>query len=116
LGVAGVAAHGQVDGMNVSLLQFEKGQSNKGTLSEASRRQQEHLLAICQVSNQLCEFVGAVDKVGVVDDFAKNEGIFQKSHITLVSVTLNGVISKSQKTEAFISFVVQKSSIRCFDL
>src|SRR5580704_14868930 len=28
LGVAGVAAYGQVDGMNVSLFQFEEGQSN----------------------------------------------------------------------------------------
>src|ERR1700727_1175213 len=47
LGVAGVAAHRQVDGMNMSLLQLEQGQSNERTLSEASRRQQEHLLTVC---------------------------------------------------------------------
>ncbi|MGA8507266.1 MAG: hypothetical protein WB762_16805 [Candidatus Sulfotelmatobacter sp.] len=54
-------------------------------------------MAICQVSDELGEFVSAVDKVGVVDDFAKNERIFQGSHITLISVTLNGVICKLRK-------------------
>jgi hypothetical protein len=33
-------------------------------------------LAICQVSDELVELIGAVDEVGVFDDFAKYEGIF----------------------------------------
>ena len=80
--------------MNVSPFQFEEGQGNERTLAEASRRQQKHLLAICQVSDELVEFVSAVDKIDVVNDFAKNERILVKCHITLISVTLNGVIGK----------------------
>jgi hypothetical protein len=49
-------------------------------------------LAICQVSDELVELIGAVDEVGVFDDFAKYEGIFAWRHITLISVTPNGVI------------------------
>jgi hypothetical protein len=65
--------------MNVSLLQLQEGQSNSRTLSEASRRQQEHLLAVCQVSDELGEFVSAVDKAGVVNDVAKNERISERA-------------------------------------
>jgi hypothetical protein len=51
-------------------------------------------LAIGQVSDELREFVSAVDEIRVVDDFAKNKRIFLECHITLISVTLNGVIGK----------------------
>jgi hypothetical protein len=51
-------------------------------------------LAICQVSDEIAEFISAVDEIRVVDDFAKNEWIFLVCHITLISVTLNGVIGK----------------------
>jgi hypothetical protein len=51
-------------------------------------------LAIRQVAYELVEFVGAIDEIRVVDDFAKNERIFLKCHVTLISVTLNGVIGK----------------------
>jgi len=40
------------------------------------------------------ELISSVDEVGVVDDLAKNEGIFEVRHITLIDVTLNGVIGK----------------------
>jgi hypothetical protein len=33
-------------------------------------------LAICQVADELAEFISAVDEIRVVDNFAKNEGIF----------------------------------------
>jgi hypothetical protein len=49
---------------------------NERTLSETSWRQQEHFLAIGQVPDKIAELVSAVDEIGVVDDFAKNEGIF----------------------------------------
>jgi hypothetical protein len=51
-------------------------------------------LAICQVSDEIAEFISAVDEIRVVDDLAKNEWIFLVCHITLISVTLNGVIGK----------------------
>jgi hypothetical protein len=51
-------------------------------------------LAIGQVPDEIAELVSAVDEIGIVDNFAKNEGIFLGHHITLISVTLNGVIGK----------------------
>ena len=42
----------------------------------------------------MAEFISAVDKIGVVDNFAENEGIFLGWHIMLVSVTPNGVIGE----------------------
>src|ERR1700722_9790485 len=80
--------------MDVPLLQLEKGQGNQGALAEASRRQQEHFLAICQVSDQLVQFGGPIDEVDLVNDFPKNERILVNCHITLNSVTLNSVIGK----------------------
>ena len=52
-------------------------------------------MAICQVSDELAEFIGAVDEICVVDNFAKNEGIFLGCHTTLISVTPNGVIEQA---------------------
>jgi hypothetical protein len=60
--------------MNVSLFEFEQGHSNQRSLAEAPRGEQEHFLAVRQVSDELGEFVSSVDKVGVVDDFAKTNG------------------------------------------
>ena len=54
-------------------------------------------MAICQVSDELAEFIGAVDEICVVDDFAENEGIFLGCHITPISVTPKGVIGKRVK-------------------
>ena len=51
-------------------------------------------MAIRQVPDEIAEFISAVDEIRVVDDFAKNEGIFPGRHIMLISVTLNGVIGK----------------------
>jgi hypothetical protein len=78
----------------MSLLQFEKRQSNEGTFPEAPGREQENLLTIPQVADELVEFVSAVDEIRIVNDLAKNERIFLRCHITLTSVTPNGVISK----------------------
>jgi len=49
----------------------------------------------------LAEFISAVDEICVVDNFAKNEGIFLRRHITLISVTPNGVIGKLQEKAFF---------------
>jgi hypothetical protein len=54
-------------------------------------------LAVCQVSDELAEFISSVDEICAVDNFAKNEGIFLGCHITLLSVTPNGVIGKVLK-------------------
>jgi hypothetical protein len=43
----------------------------------------------------MIEFVSAVDEIRIVDDFAENGWVFLVCHITLISVTLNGVIGKS---------------------
>jgi hypothetical protein len=51
-------------------------------------------LAIRQVSDELSEFIRAIDEICVIDNFAENEGIFLGCHITLISVTPNGVIGK----------------------
>jgi hypothetical protein len=40
------------------------------------------------------QFSGPVDKIGLVNDFAKNERVFLRWHITLISVTPNGVMPK----------------------
>jgi hypothetical protein len=80
--------------MDMPLPQFEKGQSNQRAFSKPSGGQQEHFLAIRQVSDELFEFVGPVDKAPFVDDFAKNKRVFLQSHFTLIRVTLNGVMDK----------------------
>jgi hypothetical protein len=51
-------------------------------------------LTISQVSDELVEFVSSVDEICIVDDLAKNERVFLGCHITLISVTLSGVIGK----------------------
>ena len=51
-------------------------------------------MTICQVADELVEFVSSIDEIRIVNDLAKNERIFLGCHITLISVTLNGVIGK----------------------
>ncbi len=56
--------------------------------------------------DELGEFVSAVDKAGVVNEFAKNERIFLVCHITLISVTPNG--ATQEKSLGKTSFGVER--------
>ena len=67
-------------------------------------------MAICQVSDELAEFISAVDEICVVDNFAENEGIFLGCHTTLISVTPNGVIGKRAKNKEHIIYAAWRNA------
>jgi hypothetical protein len=70
-------------------------------------------LAIRQVPDEIAEFIGSVDEIRVVDDFAKNERIFVGRHITLISVTLNGVVRKGTGTPILKTYLTSVSGLAC---
>ncbi|HKD86025.1 MAG TPA: hypothetical protein VKB58_14825 [Terriglobales bacterium] len=80
--------------MDVPLLELEKNNGNERTLAEAPRREEEYFLSVAEIAQELVALFNTVDEVSVVDDLAKDKGVFDVEHVTLTSVTLNGVERK----------------------
>src|SRR5437764_782974 len=80
LRVARVAAHRQVNGVDVPLFQLEKRQCDEGAFSETSGGQQKYLLSISQVSDELAEFACPINEIRLLNDLAEDERIFGTRH------------------------------------
>ena len=87
--IARIAADRQVDGVDVPLLQFEKCHRGQRAFPEPARRKEKNFLAVRKVPDQMAEFVGPVDEIPVIDDFAKNKRVLWLRHmVTLISLTI----------------------------